>query len=82
MGKRAGTWKTFEKRFDPQETPDGSLMWDEVPAGTDDRLVWTIVDCDGTLYAVAGYAFVNRLSYIVCAKPWPDEELLSPGYRY
>jgi hypothetical protein len=32
--------------------------------------VWTIIDGDDGLSCIAGYHLVNRIGYIVTAKPW------------
>lgn len=40
-----------------------------------DQHVWTIVECDGVLAALAGYHHVNRIgSYAVTRKPWQTGE--------
>lgn len=36
--------------------------------------VWTVVDCDGSLWVTPGYHFVNRYVYIVTEKKWKDEK--------
>lgn len=81
---RSGSWRTFERRFKPIERADG-IVWYEhwhLPAGIDHHFVWTIVDCDGRLYATPGFRFVNRLMYLVCAIPWTDHDTQQPDYVY
>jgi hypothetical protein len=39
----------------------------------DPRYVWTSVQGDMADLLVAGVAYVNRLSYIVCENPWEDD---------
>lgn len=39
----------------------------------DPHYVWTEVQGDMSMLLVTGVAFVNRLSYVVCEKPWKDE---------
>jgi hypothetical protein len=39
----------------------------------DERFVWTSVQGDMSDLIVAGYAYVNRLSYYVTEIPWDDE---------
>lgn len=44
----------------------------------DEKYVWTWVDGDACSLLVAGYQYVNRLSYYVCEEPWEtgDEQVL------
>ena len=81
---RCGSWRTFERRFRPMNGPDGSRYWcrDQLPQNVDERLVWTIVDCDGQLHVSPGYRFVNRIDYVLCKVPWTDEDTRQPDYRY
>lgn len=81
---RIGQWRTFERRFDPVDAPHGSLLHEaeDLPKAVDEHLVWTVVDCDGRLYATPGYRFVNRLGYLVCTRPWDDDDQRQPDYRY
>jgi hypothetical protein len=81
---RCGSWRTFERRFRPMNGPDGSRYWcrDQLPPNVDERLVWTIADCDGQLRVSPGYRFVNRIDYVLCEVPWTDEDRLQPDYRY
>ena len=81
---RTGSWSTFERRFQPIDSPDKTLWWDrkQLPAGIDPHRVWTILDCDGKLLVAPGYHFVNQLDYVVCELPWTDEDVRQPPYRY
>ena len=81
---RIGSWRVFERRFRPIDREPGTVWWERehLPAGIDEHLVWTIVDCDGRLYATPGYRLVNRLMYLVCAMPWTDVDVRQPDYRY
>ena len=81
---RAGSWDTFERRYEPVDAPDGTVMWglNSLPAGIDERLVWTVLDCDGKSYVVPGFAFVNRMGYVITKNPWPEIEFSNPGYHY
>jgi len=88
---RAGTFATFDRRYEPVAMPDGGIIrpWDdaEVLAAFDSArfdLVWTLVDGDNGLhtYLVPGFATVNYVGRVLCAKPWPDSELMAPGYLY
>ena len=78
---RAGTYDTFEKRYQPLTKEDGSILFETY--GRDltkvidtpvDR-VWTLLDCDGKLRIVAGYHIVNRMNYIITKYPWMNNEL-------
>ncbi len=81
---RVGAWSTFERRFQPIESPDQTVWWrhEQLPDNADPHLVWTIVDEDGRLYVRPGLRFVNRIDYVFCTKPWIDEDLHQPDYRY
>jgi hypothetical protein len=81
---RAGRFETFERRYEPIEAEDGSILhdWRSIPKDTEQHYVWTLVDCDGRLMLSPGYATVNYMGRVLCAKPWPDEEFTLPGYYY
>lgn len=81
---RAGTWRSFERRFQPIDSPDGTVYWrwDELPTPIDPTRVWTIVDCDGRLYVTPGLRVVNRIDYVYCAVPWTEADERQPDYRY
>lgn len=82
--KRTGSWSTFERRFQPINGPEGAPYWhrDQLPNDIDERLVWTIVDCDGRLYVTPGFRLVNRIDYVFCRLPWSEEDQHQPDYRY
>jgi hypothetical protein len=81
---RAGSWRTFERRFQPITGPDGATYWarEQLPRDVDPHLVWTIVDCDGKLYVSPGFRFVNRVDYVLCRLPWTADDERQPDYRY
>jgi len=81
---RSGSWSTFERRFQPIDSPDETVWWHrgQLPKDVDARLVWTILDCEGRLFVRPGFHFVNRIDYVRCRLPWSDEDLHQPGYRY
>ena len=81
---RAGSWDTFERRYQSVDAPDGTVMWQlgKVPEGTDPNHVWTVLDCDGKSYVVPGYCWVNRMGYVITKNPWPEIEADNPGYVY
>lgn len=37
-----------------------------------DNYVWTIMDCEGGLYAVPGWHYVNRFGYLLAEVPWKE----------
>jgi hypothetical protein len=75
--------------YRPIRNQNGDTRWfetygeelEEVKAQVtkDPRKVWTIVDCEGKLYVVAGCHFVNRLNYIITELPWESDDI---QYRY
>ena len=40
--------------------------------------VWTIIECEDTMYVMAGYHLVNRFGYLITPEEWKeaDEEYL------
>lgn len=84
MRSRAGSPDTFERRYCPIEAPDGGMIWhwQDVPAGTDERKIWTLLDCDGVLYVTPGIHSVNYVGRLITEKPWCDVEYMNPGYRW
>lgn len=57
----------FVEKFDPRDEQVGI----EKARRHDLKNVWTVVDADGALYALAGYHCVNRTGqYIITSKPW------------
>lgn len=82
---RAGSWDTFERRYGPIPTVQGSDMrpWDDPEIlAADPALVWSVVDCDGRLYVVPAFATVNYIGRILCARPWNESEYFNSGYVY
>ncbi len=79
-----GSWDTFERRFQPIDSPDETVWWsrEQLPDGVDPHLVWTIVDENSRLYVRPGFRFVNRINYVLCQVPWTDEDIEQPDYRY
>jgi hypothetical protein len=66
------------KEFDPVLNADGSLF--EISQNAENfqelveaQRVWTMLDCDGSLYLSPGVHWVNRMSYHVTNKPWTNE---------
>lgn len=39
----------------------------------DSKHLWTIVDADGSLYAISGSHFVNRIGYLLTEEAWDQE---------
>jgi hypothetical protein len=66
------------KEFDPVLNADGSLF--EISQNAENfrelveaQRVWTMLDCDGSLYLSPGVHWVNRMGYHVTNKPWTNE---------
>ena len=66
------------KEFDPVLNADGSLF--EISQNAENfqelveaQRVWTMLDCDGSLYLSPGVYWVNRMGYHVTNKPWTNE---------
>lgn len=37
------------------------------------KKIWTILECDGSLFVSAGYHRVNRLGYLISEQEWESE---------
>lgn len=71
--------RTFDKKFTLVVNPrDGSDQFQPLDpqdraacghAETENRL-WTVLDCDGKTYIMAGWHFVNRLHYVITNEPY------------
>lgn len=48
----------------------------------DNKYIWTEVDGDSGTYIIAGYHFVNRISYYITENPWEDEYTEIPTWCY
>lgn len=48
----------------------------------DTNKIWTEVDGDSGTYIIAGYHYVNRISYYVTENPWEDENTEVPTWVY
>ena len=81
---RCGSWTAFERRFQPIDGPDGAIYWhrEQLPHDVDPHFVWTILDCDGHLYVSPGFRFVNRIDFVLWARPWTEDDLRQPDYRH
>ncbi|MFJ2662530.1 hypothetical protein [Arthrobacter koreensis] len=68
------TQDQFEDQFTVVDGPDGESIRDDYDGiAADSKHLWTIVDADGSLYAVSGVQYVNRLGYIVTEEAWDEE---------
>ena len=67
------------KEFDLVLNADGSLFEisqnAEFQELVEAQRVWTMLDCDGSLYLSPGVHWVNRMSYHVTNKPWTNESV-------
>lgn len=89
---KAVAYRWFEKRYEPIPDPLNPDIvyrefddpeWERLKTVKDGfRYVWTIVDCDGKLYLLPGYHFVNRINWVLTKNPWPDEENQRGGYTW
>lgn len=88
--KRAGSYSTFERRYQPVNDEGGSLRifsWEELVYAAEghpvkSRNVWTIIQGDNTnqMYIVCGIHYVNREGYVLTEIEWPDSEQMNIGY--
>lgn len=41
--------------------------------------IWTLVDCEGKMYIIPGWHYVNRMNYIITEIPWKEGQR---DYKY
>lgn len=82
---RRDDYTVFIEKFCPEEqSPDNFLFetygedYDKVTK-TDPNHIWTLLDCDGKMYIVPGWHYVNRMNYFITKNPWKDGQR---DYRY
>lgn len=64
----------YRPRPAPNADPCGDTTWEFEQAKTQPiEHVWTIVDGDDDLYALAGFHVVNRVGYVVTEVPWASD---------
>lgn len=66
----------FFEEFSPDNNGGSFYSWMAIK-NLDPHYVWTIVeppdDPKNNLYAIPGVRIVNKIDYVVCAKPWTDD---------
>lgn len=68
------TEEEFDRQFTVIPDADGeTIRPDSVGIAEDSKHLWTIVDADGSLYALTGLHFVNRLGYLLTEEAWDEE---------
>lgn len=71
----------FDAQFTVVDGTDGeSVRNNHDGIAFDSKHLWTILDADGSLYAVTGLHYVNRLGYLVTKEAW-DEEIEAVWYE-
>lgn len=53
----------------------GAEQFLQIPAGTDERYVWTVTDADGELCISPGIHRVNFQHYYLTTEPWTEADL-------
>lgn len=76
--------RSFDRLFVPQQGPYCDFLWEaaDIPAGSDGRFWWTLLDCEGQLLLEAGFHVVNRLGFVRCLNAWGGDADQHPLYRY
>lgn len=72
----AGKAKRFDDHFTVIKDDNGDPV-DAYPAPASEnanRNLWTVLDCDGELCVVPGFAFVNRFQHIMTTEAWTDAD--------
>ena len=80
-----GSFTDFEERYQPILEEGGGYCreWnDDGIRSAAEAFVWTVIDCDGRLYAVPGFATVNYVARVLCATPWGETERNNTGYYF
>ena len=79
------TYDEFEMRYEPIKNHFDKFAanegtWFETfgeaelfVQNADPKTVWTIVECDESIWLIAGFHFVNRLGYLITQTPWASE---------
>lgn len=75
------TYDEFIEQYKPIEDNEGCPKyfdthddWEEVKSKIDAKLVWTLLDGEGSkLWLVNGCWLVNRMEYIICKVPYKGE---------
>lgn len=75
------TYMPTKNHLDENASWDGEMFEtygeeEEFIFAQDYHYVWTYVEVDGTGYLVNGRAFVNRIGYFVCQKPWVEGQVM------
>ena len=68
-----GKAKNFDDHFTVVKNDNGDPV-DAYPVEDENRHLWTVLDCDGELCIVPGFAYVNRLQHIMTVEPWTDAD--------
>jgi hypothetical protein len=87
---RRSDFEVFTDRFLPEENEDGDIKKYETygeeyeeakrKAGEDCKYLWTILEGDsGKWYLSPGFHLVNRMAYVITAKPWDEK---TRDYKY
>lgn len=73
--------RTFDKKFTLFDNPrDDEQQFEhfepldkiQMDIAQKENRLWTVVDCDGKLYIMAGWHFVNRLHYVITNEPYDN----------
>lgn len=64
----------FDAQFTVVPAADGeSVRGDHAGIDPASKNLWTIVEADGSLYAITGVHLVNRIGYLVTEEPWTED---------
>lgn len=76
--------RAFDRLFVPLQGPYCESIWEasDVPADSDGRYWWTLIDCEGEWLLEAGFRIVNKLGFVRCLNAWGGQADQHPLYRY
>jgi hypothetical protein len=72
-------YKPIKNHIDENAACDG-LMFETYGAEVEyvkkqpENTIWTLVDCEGSLYLCSGWHFVNRMNYFITSVPYTNLE--------
>ncbi|MEO3931368.1 hypothetical protein WMO79_00950 [Micrococcaceae bacterium Sec7.4] len=68
------TEEEFDKQFTVVLDAGGDTVRNDYKGiDPDSKNLWTILDAEGSLYAVTGVHRVNRFGYILTEEPWTED---------
>lgn len=83
---RRTQYEIWYDNFIPIESSKDNILWEtygeeyQTVVNTAPEFVWTLVDCDGRLYVIPGWHWINRLGYFITQNPHSFEKTKDVKY--